>query len=114
MAIPIASATTLSVAANATSADQVKGRYQYITQNGKYTLIALGSATGLNYIVNVGGVSIADDLAIPYFGTTGSLDSSAHIAMAQDVNGGGRVELFFRNTTGAALTADFILLFEPK
>jgi len=33
--------------------------------------------------------------------------------MTSQVLGGGRVELFLRNTTGGALTTDFILFFEP-
>jgi hypothetical protein len=111
MAIVVASGSAVSTAANTKSSDQVSGQYQYVGK-GKFTLIALGSATGMNITCNVGGVSLSDDKAIPYTGTAGTIDASAHV-IASQVLPGGRVELFLRNTTGGALTTDYLLYFEP-
>jgi len=111
MALVVASGSAVSTAANTKSADQVSGKYQYVGK-GKFTLIALGSATGMNITCNVGGVALADDTAIPYTGTAGTIDASAHVICSQVLNGG-RVELFLRNTTGGALTTDYLLYFEP-
>lgn len=111
MAVVVKSGTAVSTAANTKSADQVSGQYQYVGK-GKFTLIALGSATGMNITCNVGGVSLVDDQPIPYTGTAGTIDASAHVITSQ-VMPGGRVELFLRNTTGGPLTTDYILYFEP-
>lgn len=111
MAICVASGTAVSTAANTKSADQVSGQYQFVGK-GKFTLIALGSATGMNITCSVGGVNLVNDQAIPYTGTAGTIDASAHVMCSQVLNGG-RVELFLRNTTGGALTTDYILYFEP-
>lgn len=112
MAVPIATQGTLSVGANAKSADQVDGQFQNIGK-GKVTLICFASADGLNATLNVGGISLIDDKEIPFFGTTGGMDVSAHVMATQVVNGG-RVELFFRETAGAGRTVDYLLLFEPQ
>jgi len=111
MAIVVASGTAVSTAANTKSGDQVSGQYQHVGR-GKFTLIALGSATGMNLTCSVGGINLVNDNAVPYTGTAGTIDTSAHV-MASQVLQGGRVELFLRNTTGGALTTDFILWFEP-
>jgi len=111
MAVVVASGSAVSTAANTKSSDQVSGQYQYVGR-GKFTLVALGSATGMNITCKVGGVALVDDAAVPFTGTAGTIDTSAHV-MANQVLNGGRVELFLRNTTGGALTTDYILLFEP-
>ena len=111
MAIVVTSGTAVSTAANTKSADQVTGQYQHVGR-GKFTLIALGSATGMNLTCSVGGVNLVNDNAIPFTGTAGTIDASAHVMTSQVLNGG-RVELFLRNTTGGALTTDFLLWFEP-
>jgi len=111
MAVVIASGTTVSTAANTKSADLVSGQYQHVGR-GKFTLIGFSSATGLNATCSVGGINLINDLPIPFFGTTGGMDTSAHVITSQVMNGG-RVELFLRNTTAGALTMDYQLLFEP-
>ena len=111
MAIVVASGTAVSTAANTKSGDQVSGQYQHVGR-GKFTLITLGSATGMNVTCSVGGINLVNDNAVPYTGTAGTIDTSAHV-MASQVLNGGRVELFLRNTTGGSLTTDFILWFEP-
>jgi hypothetical protein len=111
MAIVVASGSAVSTAANTKSADQVSGEYQYVGR-GKFTLVAKGSATGMNITCAVGGISLSNDKAIPYTGTAGTIDTTANVIASQVMNGG-RVELFLRNTTGGALTTDYILYFEP-
>lgn len=112
MAVVIASGSAVSVAANTKSSDQVSGQYQY-TGKGNYTLVSFASATGMNVTCKVNGVSLVDDQSIPFTGTAGNIDTSAHI-VANQIMAGGRNELFFRNTTGGALTVDYMFLFEPK
>lgn len=112
MAIVIASGTAVSTAANTKSADQVSGTYQFIGR-GKVTLVAKGSATGMNVQCLVGGVALVNDNAIPYTGTAGTISVNDNIMVSQ-IMGGGRVELYLRNTTGGALTTDYLLMFEPN
>lgn len=111
MAINVASGVTVSTAANTKSADLISGRNQYV-QKGRIQVFARGSAAGMNLTFNVGGVALNDDQAIPYFGATGGLDVNAH-GIIDQVVAGGRVELFLRNTTGGALTTDYLVLFTP-
>lgn len=111
MAIVVASNNSVSTAANTKSADQVTGRNQYVGK-GRIQLFARGSATGMNCTLNVGGVALIDDQALPYFGTAGALSTNDHGVIDQVV-AGGRVEFFLRNTTGGALTTDYIILFTP-
>ncbi len=112
MAITIASGVTISTAANTKTADLVTGQYQFLGK-GKVTLVARGSAAGMNAQLSVGGISLHNDLPIPYFGTTGALSINDHVVVSQIMNGG-RCELFLRNTSGGALTTDYTILFEPS
>ena len=111
MAIVVASGTAVSTAANTKSADQVSGRNQYVGK-GRLQLIAKGSATGMNITLNCGGVALVDDNAIPYTGTAGTISVNDNV-MCDQVVSGGRVELFLRNTTGGALTTDYLIYFTP-
>jgi hypothetical protein len=111
MAIVVASGTAVSTAANTKSGDQVSGTYQFIGK-GKITLVAKGSATGMNVSCLVGGIALVNDQAVPYTGTAGTISVNDNI-MTSQIMGGGRVELYLRNTTGGALTTDYLLLFEP-
>lgn len=110
MATLIASATGLSVAAGAKSANQVTGTFENLPK-AKVTLAARASATGMYVTLLVGGIPIINDQPVLMFGATGSLDVSAHIN-ASAVAGPGRCELYFRNSTGGALTQDFALFAE--
>jgi len=112
MAIVIASGTATSTAANTKSADQVSGTYQFIGR-GKVTLVAKGSATGMNVQCLVGGVALANDVPIPYTGTAGSISVNDNIMVSQNTNGG-RVEFYLRNTSAGTLTTDYLLLFDPQ
>lgn len=111
MAVVIDTETALSVAANTKTADLVSGQYEFVGR-GKFTLAVLGSATGMNIELRIGGITVVGDQPVPWTGTAGSLDISAHVMASQTLNGG-RVELFLRNTTAGALTTDLILLFDP-
>jgi hypothetical protein len=110
--IPIASTMTLSTAANTKTVDLVSGQFQYVGK-GVITLVARGSAAGMNASIAVNGVSLIDDLTIPYFGATGGLSMKDHIVMTQTISGG-RIQFFLRNTSGGALTTDYCLFFEPS
>jgi hypothetical protein len=111
MAVVIASGTALSTAANTKTADLIAGTYQFVGK-GKVTVVAKGSATGMNVSCLVGGIAMVNDQAIPYTGTAGTISINDNIMTSQVMNGG-RVELYLRNTTGGALTTDYLILFEP-
>ena len=111
MAVVVDTETALSTAANTKTADLVSGQYEFVDK-GKFTIAVLGSATGMNVELRIGGITIIGDQPIPWTGTAGTLDISAHVMASQTLNGG-RVELFLRNTTAGALTTDLVLLFEP-
>jgi hypothetical protein len=111
MAIVLSSAITLSTNAYTKTANLVIGRNQFV-QKGRLILVARGSAAGMNTTVNVGGVALVDDAAIPFFGATGTLSNNDHIVCDQVV-AGGTVELYLRNTSAGALTTDYTLLFTP-
>ncbi|MEK9171059.1 MAG: hypothetical protein AAB789_01975 [Patescibacteria group bacterium] len=111
MAIVIASGTATSVLTAVKTADQISGTYQFIGK-GKVTLVARGSATGMNAQLLVGGVALVNDNAIPYTGTAGALSINDHVMCSQTMNGG-RVEFYLRNTSGGTLTTDWLVLFEP-
>lgn len=111
MAIVVASGSAVSVAANTKSADQISGRNQYVGK-GRIQLSAKTSATGMNYTLNVGGVALIDDQICPYTGTAGTISVNDNVVIDQVVQGG-RVELYLRNTTGGALTNDYIVYFTP-
>jgi len=111
MAVLIASTSALSTAANAKSTNQVTGTYENVGK-GKFTLCAKASATGLNCTLLIGGVPIVNDLVIAGTGTAGTIDVTSNVVTSQIMNGG-RVELYFRNTTAGAITVDSLLFFEP-
>jgi hypothetical protein len=112
MAVVIGSNTALSTAANTKTADLVSGTYQFIGK-GKVTLVGKGSAVGMAATLLVGGIALIQDNIIPYTGTAGTVSVNDNIIASQTVQGG-RVEFYLRNTTGGALTTDYILLFEPQ
>lgn len=98
--------------ANTKTADLVNGSYQFV-QKGKITLVAKGSAAGINATLMVGGIALVSDNAVIFTGTAGTLSVNDNILCSQVVNGG-KVELFLRNTTATAgTTCDYLILFEP-
>jgi len=112
MAVTVVAETTESVAANTKTADRVSGQYENVGK-GKVSLVTLPSATGMTVTLSIGGVTIINDQPVPWFGTTGAMDLSAHV-MASQLISGGKIEMFFRNTTGGALTVDYQLMFDPQ
>jgi len=111
MAIVVAMTTALSTAAYTKTANLATGTYEFVGK-GKVTLVAKGSAVGMNCTLNVGGVALVNDQAIAYTGTAGTLSINDNIICSQMMNGG-RIEFYLRNTTAGALTTDYQLLFEP-
>jgi len=111
MGYPISSAVTLQTLAYTKTANLITGRNQFLPK-GIITIIARGSAIGMNCSFMVGGVAIVDDLVIPYFGATGALDASVHIVATQAI-AGGVAEFYLRNTTVGNLTTDHTVLFTP-
>lgn len=113
MGIVIASGTAVSTAANTKSADQITGTYQFVPFDASISVAARGSATGMNLLMFVDGQAVINDLAIPYTGTAGAISQVDHAIASIPVSAGSRVEFFLRNTTGGALTTDYILFAEP-
>jgi hypothetical protein len=98
--------------ANTKTGDLVSGSYQFV-QRGKITLIAKGSAAGINAQLLVGGIALTNDQPVVYTGTAGTLSSNDNIVVSQGVNGG-KVEFYLRNTTATAgTTCDYMILYEP-
>jgi hypothetical protein len=111
MAVVIASGLS-TPGANTKTSDLISGTYQFIGK-GKVTLVAKGSAAGINSTIMVGGVALVNDNPVVYTGTAGTISINDNIVASQ-VMGGGRVELYLRNTTATAgTTCDYIVLFEP-
>ena len=105
--VVVVSKLALSVGAGTTSADQVSGTYQFVPK-GVIRLFGRGSATGLTFSLLNNGLAIANQQAISSFGTTGTLSKADHLQVEQAVNPG-RMELYYQNATGGALTIDFVL-----
>jgi len=112
MAIVVASGLS-TPGANTKTADLISGTYQFIGK-GKVTLVAKGSAAGINATILVGGVALVNDMPVLYTGTAGTVSINDNILASQMMNGG-RVELYLRNTTATAgTTCDYLVLFEPQ
>jgi len=112
MAIVVASGLS-TPGANTKTADLISGTYQFIGR-GTVTLVAKGSAAGINATLMVGGVALVNDNAVLFTGTAGTLSVNDNILASQQVNGG-RVELYLRNTTATSgTTCDYLVLFQPN
>lgn len=113
MGLIMVNATALSVAANATSAEQVQtSTYQFVPFSGTAYLASRSSATGLNVQCAAAGQTLCNDQPIPYTGTAGAISVVDHELISFPVEEGSRIELRFRNTTGGALTVDYVLMLE--
>lgn len=111
MAVVVVAGTAVSTAANTKSSDLITGTYQFVGK-GKVTLIAKGSATGMYATLLVGGQALINDQAIPYTGTAGTISVNDNVVVSQTM-AGGKIEFFLRNSTGGALTTDYIVYFDP-
>lgn len=115
MGLIIVNATALSVSANATSSEQVQtSTYQFVPFNGTAYLAARGSATGLNIQLAAAGQTLCNDQPIPFTGTAGAISLIDHEMVSFPVSEGDRIELRFRNTTGGALTVDYVLALDAE
>lgn len=111
MAIVIATDVTYSQGAYSKSANLITGRNQFL-QKGRIVVTVLPSAVGMNISLNIGGVPLVDDQVIPWIGTTGAMNVKEHVIIDQ-VIAGGTAELYLRNTTVGAVTADYVVHFTP-
>lgn len=111
MAVLLASGSATSVAANTKTSNLITGRNQFLGK-GKITLVAKASATGLNTSLYVQGTALADDQVVAFTGTAGTISVKDNVIVEQAVNGG-TAELYFRNTTGGAITIDYFVYFTP-
>jgi len=107
----VKSGSATSVAANGKSIDQITGQYQFIGK-GMLNFYALPTAVGIKASLKVNGISVIDDEDLIMFGSAGTLKKIDNLVANQNV-AGGRVELFFRNVTGAAISIDWILEYTP-
>jgi hypothetical protein len=111
MAMTIASGLS-TPGANTKTADLVSGSLQYVGK-GRVTLVSKGSAAGINATCLINGVAIINDLPVVFTGTAGTISVNDNIVATQ-IMGGGRVELYLRNTTATAgTTCDYMLLYDP-
>ena len=115
MGLILVNGTALSVAANSTSAEQVSSStYQFVPFSGTARIAARGSATGINMQLAAAGQTLCNDQPLPYTGTAGAISLLDHEVTSFPVEEGSRIELRFRNTTGGALTVDFILMLDAE
>lgn len=113
MGVVIAAGTAVSVAANTKSADQVSGTYQFLPFDAEVTIIARGSATGMNVLLFANGQALMNDQSVPYTGTAGAISEMDHEIASFPIPAGSRVEFYLRNTTAGALTTDYLVKAEP-
>ena len=113
MGVIIAAGTATSTAANTKSSDQINGTYQFLPFDAEVSVIARGSATGMNVLLFVNGQALMNDQAIPYTGTAGAISQMDHEIASFLVPAGSRVEFYLRNTTAGALTTDYLVVAEP-
>lgn len=113
MGVQIAAGTAVSTGANAKSADQVTGTYQFLPFTGRVTIIARGSATGMNLQCFVDGQAAINDMPIPFTGTAGAISQADHEVASFLAKKGSRIEFFLRNTTAGALTVDYMIMADP-
>lgn len=111
MAIPIVSKMTESIAAYTKSDNYIKNRWLNLPK-GRIVILGKSSAIGMNMQFVVGGVPLADDVAVPYIGATGGVSAKDNVILDQVV-AGGTAEFYLRNTTAGALTTDFTINFTP-
>lgn len=109
MGVVIAAGTAVSVAANTKSGDQVSGSYQFVPFDADITVAARCSATGMNIQLFANGQALMNDQPIPYTGTAGAISVLDHEVASFPVPAGARMEAYLRNTTGGALTTDYII-----
>lgn len=91
----------------------MSGTYQFLPFDAEVTIIARGSATGMNVLLFANGQALMNDQAIPYTGTAGAISEMDHEIASFPIPAGSRVEFYLRNTTAGALTTDYLVKAEP-
>jgi hypothetical protein len=107
MGLPIASGQTIALSTTE-SANQVQSTYDYVGP-GKVRLFVKGSdaTVRVNFFIN--GQQVCRRMQV-FFGTTGTLDTSANL-VTEIPTMGGRLELTFVATAGTP-TVDYLLTHE--
>jgi hypothetical protein len=99
--------------ANTTTAELNTGDYQYAPRKGVITLVAKGSAAGINGQLTIGGVVVVNDQPIVFTGTTGTLTVRDNVICQVGVNQGSKISLKLRNSTATAgTTCDYMMFFD--
>jgi len=105
--MPRMTGQALSVAANAVSTNQVAGQlFEFLTRRSKMVLAAASSAVGINVTLAVGGILLINDQPISQANRFPVIPDDV---AAVEVTGPGRIILTFRNTTGGALTVNWLI-----
>jgi hypothetical protein len=113
MGVVVASGTTTSVSANTRSTDLISGTFQFAPFSGTIYIYGRASATGMNIQLFADGTALTNDLATPFFGSTGALSQKDHEIASFPIEEGSRLEFYLRNTTGGSLTMDYQVVLEP-
>ena len=108
----LSSGAAVSTAAYTKGSNLIQGTANDFVSKGVLSLWSKPSATGLYVSLKINGVAIIDDQPLMAFGTAGTLSKVDNLIVQQAV-AGGRVELFFRNSTANAITCDYQLDFQP-
>jgi len=107
----VAAKTALSLTTGTDSSNQASGTYLNVGK-GIHRLTCKPSATGMTVTYIVGGLIVARQAAISWFGTTGTLDYLSNKMFEQEMPGG-QIELIFHNPTAGTLTVDYVAEFFP-
>ena len=103
---------TASLAANTKSANVLAGaNLEYVPYRARVSLFAVESAAGLNSYFLAGQDVAVDDQPIPFIGTT--INQKDHLIDSFVVLPGTKLQLYFRNTTGGALTYVYQVVVTP-
>jgi hypothetical protein len=98
----------VSVAANATSSNQVAGLlYEFLRRRSSVLLAACSSAVGINCTLIIGGRVMVNDSPISQANRYPLLPDD--VVTQETGNAGDRIILTFRNTTGGALTVNWTM-----
>jgi len=102
----------VSVAANGLSTNVLSGElFEFLPSNAVVGLYATGAATGLRAAFSIGGVQLVEEAAVSAQNRT-PIEPDDQLAIEGGVQGA-RLFLRFRNTTGAAIIARWMLKITP-
>ena len=99
--------------ANTTTSELNTGDYQYAPRKGILTIVAKGSAAGINAQLTVGGAVVVNDQPVIFVGTTGTITVKDNVIAQVGVNQGSKISFKLRNTTATAgTTCDYMAFFD--